>query len=85
MSNKTTNRKQRSGNQRLWWTGKKCGAEGAKVLASMLLMQVPLTTLDLSGKITTLLDMILKEQKKNEKTRDCVVQITRSVMKGHEN
>ena len=29
----------------------------------MLLMQVPLTTLNLSCKITTLLDMILKKQR----------------------
>ena len=42
---------------------KKCGDEGAKALASMLLMNVPLTTLDLTRKTTTLLDMVLEEQK----------------------
>ena len=46
-----------------WWTGKICGDEGAKALTLMLLMQVPLTTLDLSRKTATLLDMVLKEQK----------------------
>ena len=54
------NLKQRFGNQIWWWwTGEKCGSEGANALASMLMMNVPLTTLNLSGKITTLLDMIL--------------------------
>ena len=46
-----------------WWTGKICGDEGAKALTLMLLMQVPLTTLDLSRKTATLLDMVLKGQK----------------------
>ena len=57
-----------------WWTGKKCGSEGANALASMLLMNLPLTKLNLLSKITTLLDMILKE--KNDETHDCVAQIT---------
>ena len=55
---------------------KDCGVVGAKALASMLLMHVPLKTLNLGRK----LDMILKEQR-NDETHDCVVQITRSVMK----
>ena len=54
---------------------KKCGDEGAKALASMLLMQVPLTTLNLSRQTTTLFDMVLKRAK-NDETHDCVVQIT---------
>ena len=55
-----------------WWTGKICGDEGAKALTLMLLMQVPLTTLDLSRKTATLLDMVLRA--KNDETHGCVVQ-----------
>ena len=53
------------GVNKFWWlTGQGCcvsGDEGAKVLASILLMHVPLTTLNLGCKTTTLLNMILKE------------------------
>ena len=49
----------------MWlWTVKECGAEGAKALASMLMMNVPLTTLNLFSQITALLDTILEEQKR---------------------
>ena len=41
----------------------------------MLLMNVPLTKLDLRRKTTTLLEMILKRAK-NDETHDCVVQTT---------
>ena len=63
VSKKTNKQKQRSGKQQWLWTGKYCNVEGAKALASMLLMNVPLVTLDLSGETITLLDMILKEHK----------------------
>ena len=83
MSNKTNKHEnQRFENQLRWWTGKYFSAEGAKALASMLLMNVPLTTLDLTRRITTLFDMILKEQK--GETHDCVVQLTRLAMKEQE-
>ena len=61
---------------------KDCGVEGAKALASMLLMDVPLTTLNLGCETIILLDMAFKKQR-NDETPDCVVQITRSVMKEH--
>ena len=61
---KTTNNENKRSGKQLWlWTGKNCGAEGAKALALMMLMNVPLTTLNLSGKVTTLFDMVLKEHK----------------------
>ena len=45
---KYKDRKQRFVNQMWWWTEKESGVSGAKALASMLLMNVPLTTLNLS-------------------------------------
>ena len=56
-------RKQKSGHQQWLWTGKYCGVEGTKVMASMMLMHVPLTTLNLGCETITLLEMIMKEQK----------------------
>ena len=46
-------------------------------MASMLLMNVPLTALDLHCETNKLLDTILKG--KNDETYDCVAQVTRSV------
>ena len=57
-------RKQRSGNQRLWCTGNHCGDEGAKALASMLLMNVPLKTLDLCRETATFVGNDFEKSKK---------------------
>ena len=64
----------------MWWLiDQYCGADGAHALASMLLMHVPLTTLDLSRMINTLL--LLNQNSKRFKL--CEIKATRSMKKEH--